>query len=429
MPLRSAPLTVAYLTAAALALPTGGCSGCTRPPASNTPAASAPAAPVAWSEPPPEGPTGPASTRRVPRPQEVRPPFRCLPADAPPPAELSREAEAALDGGDHARALGCADEALRSSPRLVRALAVRGESLAALGRTGDAQVAFARGLAIDPDDPVALAGAADLHVRSLDGTHDALEAGLEQALRGLRALARVPRRDPDLALRLELSAAAALNDLGRAAEALPHADRALALFPDEPAAVAERGSALFELCRFEEARAAFERALQVDPGEAWALFQLGLVAERQGDDPRAARLLAQARLRAPAEFPPEVPVTPDAFRDEVARAVAELPPADRQALDGVPVQVADLPDLEDLTAVSPPLSPTILGLYRGPPEGEACLPEDGDPCRSIVLYRRNLARFARDRTELDRQVRLTLSHELGHLRGEDDDALRDRGLE
>jgi len=26
-------------------------------------------------------------------------------------------------------------------------------------------------------------------------------------------------------------------------------------------------------------------------------------------------------------------------------------------------------------------------------------------------------------------VRVTLTHELGHLRGEDDDALRDRGLE
>jgi predicted Zn-dependent protease with MMP-like domain len=93
------------------------------------------------------------------------------------------------------------------------------------------------------------------------------------------------------------------------------------------------------------------------------------------------------------------------------------------------VQAADLPALDDLTATAPPLSPAILGLFRGPPAGEACLPEDGDPCRSIVLYRKNLARFAHDRAELDHQIRVTLTHELGHLRGEDDDALRDRGLE
>jgi predicted Zn-dependent protease with MMP-like domain len=46
-----------------------------------------------------------------------------------------------------------------------------------------------------------------------------------------------------------------------------------------------------------------------------------------------------------------------------------------------------------------------------------------------VLYRKNLLRFAHDRAELDRQVRVTLLHELGHLHGEDDEQLRARGLE
>jgi predicted Zn-dependent protease with MMP-like domain len=239
----------------------------------------------------------------------------------------------------------------------------------------------------------------------------------------------VPRRDPGLALRLELAAAVGLNDLGRPAEALPHAERAQRLRPDEPAAASERGFALFELCRFDEARAAFERALKLSPGDAWATWQLGLLAERDGDAEAAARLLAQAREKAPADFPPEVAVTPEAFRAEVDRALSELPAADRAALRAIPVEVADLPALDDLTATTPPLSPTILGLFRGPPADEPCLPADGEPCRAIVLYRKNLARFARDRAELDRQVRVTLTHELGHLRGEDDDALRDRGLE
>jgi predicted Zn-dependent protease with MMP-like domain len=79
--------------------------------------------------------------------------------------------------------------------------------------------------------------------------------------------------------------------------------------------------------------------------------------------------------------------------------------------------------------VDPPLSPSILGLFRGPSELEPCLPDDGPRCRSIVFYRRNLARFAKSRRELDEQVRVTLLHELGHLHGESDDDLRARGLE
>jgi tetratricopeptide (TPR) repeat protein len=359
----------------------------------------------------------------------VRAPFRCVERAEVTAAGLLVEAEAALDAGQAERALGCADEALRAEPRSVRGLTARGEALAALDRVKEAQLAFTRALAVDPEDAAALAGAAELHVRRLEGAHDALEAGVELALRGLRALTRVPRREPGLRLRLELAAATGLSDLGRATEALPHAQRAVALGGEDPAASNEHGFALFELCRFDEARRAFERTLAVAAEDPWALHHLGLLAERRGDQAEAARLLSRARELSPADFPAEVELGPEVFRAEVDRAVAELPAEDRRALAGTPVEVADLPALEDLTLGQPPLSPTILGLFRGPPEAEACLPEDGVPCRSIVLYRKNLCRFARDRAELDRQIRVTLVHELGHLRGEDDDELRDRGLQ
>ena len=88
----------------------------------------------------------------------------------------------------------------------------------------------------------------------------------------------------------------------------------------------------------------------------------------------------------------------------------------------------ELPSDADLLANQPPLSPTILGLFRGPPLNEPC---DGseDPCRSVVLYRRNLARAVRTPDELREQIRVTLLHEIGHLRGEDDEELAARGLE
>jgi hypothetical protein len=49
--------------------------------------------------------------------------------------------------------------------------------------------------------------------------------------------------------------------------------------------------------------------------------------------------------------------------------------------------------------------------------------------RTIVLYRRNLLRTVREVPELDQAISRTLLHEVGHLRGEDDGSLRDRGLE
>jgi tetratricopeptide (TPR) repeat protein len=342
---------------------------------------------------------------------------------------VADEARHALELGQKQRALDCAEEATRLAPRSVTALAVRADALSALERLPEAQLAYARALAIDPDDPVALLGAADLYVRRFPGVRDALEAGLEYAARGARAALRAPHRDRSLAAELQLLAGIAENDLGRNRRALVHLDRAVAGLPEDADVAYERGVALFELCRFDDARRAFERALALAPDNPWALHQLGLVAEQRGDAARAERLFARARALDPRTFAPELPVDDRAFRAQVQRAMGELSPEDRAALAAVPIEIRDLPDAADLLAVDPPLSPTILGLFRGPPEGEPCAPGDGPRCRSIVFYRKNLARFAHDRAGLEEQIRITLLHELGHLRGEDDDELRDRGLE
>jgi predicted Zn-dependent protease with MMP-like domain len=95
-------------------------------------------------------------------------------------------------------------------------------------------------------------------------------------------------------------------------------------------------------------------------------------------------------------------------------------------VQAIKIEIADLPDAADLRAVSPPFPPTILGLYRGPVV-RAAAPGDDPP--SIVLYRKNLARAVKTRTELSEQIRDTLLHEIGHLEGLDEDDLRRRGME
>ncbi len=360
----------------------------------------------------------------------VRPPSpSCLGRGGATPKLLVSRAAVELEHGVHGRALSCADEALRASPRLVPALHLRAAALAELGRLDDARLAYAQALAVDPDDPETLLGAAELYVSRLAGGRPALTLGRDYALRGARVALQRGRPNRELAGRLFLAAAMSENDLGESRQALAHAKHALELGADTADGEYERGVALYELCRFAEARACLERVLAIEPEDAFALHHLALVAEARGDPALADDLDRRARQLAPSDFPVPVELDRDAFEKEVRQAVKSLPEHERRALEAVPVEVAEVPALDDLTAVEPPLSPSILGLFRGPSEGERCLPEDGPSCRSIVFYRRNLARFAQDRRELREQVRVTLLHELGHLHGESEDELRARGLE
>ena len=350
----------------------------------------------------------------------------CLSRKNPSPSALADRGEDAYEAGDHARALSCAEEALRADARFVPALHLRATALAALGREAEARLGFARALSVDPDDPETLLGAADFYVVRTSGERDALLLGLEYALRGARLATR--KNDAELAARLLGVAAMAENDLGRSRDALQHVDQALRTTPRDASLHYERGVALYELVRFADARAALEKALALAPDDAWTLHYLALLAEHEGDEARAQKLEAKARTRAPRDFR-GIALTRTEFDAELKRAIELLPAQERRALSTVPLEVDDVPSLVDLTAVDPPLSPAILGLFRGPSETETCDADTPSPCRSIALYWKNLARFARDRQELAEQVRVTLLHELGHLHGESDDELRDRGLE
>jgi predicted Zn-dependent protease with MMP-like domain len=220
----------------------------------------------------------------------------------------------------------------------------------------------------------------------------------------------------------------AFNDLGQAEEALARAAIVLAREPDNHEAAYERALALFELCRFAEAKAAFTALLEDASLGAHAHQHLGLLLEREGKWKQAQAHFDKARALSPEDFPVPPMLAEAEFKAAVARAVAGLPEDMRRDLDGVPVNAEELPADADLLSGEPPLSPTILGLFRGPPLNEPC---DGSetPCRSVVLYRRNLARAVRSPTELLEQIQVTLLHEVGHLRGEDDEELAARGLE
>ncbi len=352
---------------------------------------------------------------------------------------LLERAVRAYDSSDFENALACAAQASAADPASADAHSERAAALTALNRLDEARVAYARALAVNPDHADALLGAADLYLTRLPSSHDYNELGLAYAVRGHGLAKR--QKDKQLQGQFALVQATALNNLGRARAAIRMADEALAVHAATPkgeesavdaaGARFEKASALWELCRFEEARAELQDLLDSPDREAAAHYYLGLIAERAGDAAKAARELAQAHRLAPDDYPEPLAVSGPEFEALLAKTARELPEDQRRDLEGVDVAAQDSPDLDDLTANDPPLSPSIIGLFRGPPLGEACpaAQEYAGACRAIIVYRKNLLRSVRSREELEAQVRVTLIHEIGHLRGENDSELAARGLE
>jgi tetratricopeptide (TPR) repeat protein len=340
-------------------------------------------------------------------------------------------AQEAYDARDYERALSCAAQAAALSPNDVIAHTERANALAQLERYEEATLGYARALAIDPDSLDALAGAAHFYAVLMPSSRELDELGSTYAERGFDLAAS--QHDEQMAVLFARISAMAFNDLGQPHESLERADYVLAREKSDPEALYERAVALFELCRFADARVAFTRLLDDRERAAWAHHHLGLLLEREGKDKEADVHFGKARALDAESFPAPVILSQDDFRAELGKAVAELPDDMRKDLTGVPVAMEDLPQEQDLTSGDPPLSPSILGLFRGTPLGETCEPEPdarpGEPCRSIVLYRKNLGRAVKTREELNEQIRVTLLHEVGHLRGEDDSELAARGLE
>ena len=347
------------------------------------------------------------------------------------PDQLLQVAAERYGIGAFGEAYACAEIAADLVPDSIDAHHIRAAAAAALGHYDMARLAYALALALDPEDPETLAAAADFYINALPARRrETTLLGLAYARNGRSRVVTRRRKNQPLRARLSLLEAQAFNDLGRSDEALERTEEALDLTPELVEALHERGVALFNLCQFEPARHAFEQVLAALPDDPYAHHHLGLIYEQLGRVRESAHHLRRAQALQPQEFTSPVLLTAAAFDQEVQEAVAELPPDKAMLIAQVEIEIADLPARADLMAVEPPFSPTILGLYRGLPEGVESLPGDAAvPSRTIVLYRKNLARAVKTRAELDAQIRRTLLHEIGHLRGLDEDALRRRGLD
>lgn len=103
------------------------------------------------------------------------------------------------------------------------------------------------------------------------------------------------------------------------------------------------------------------------------------------------------------------------FQEHVRAALDSLPDDIAKGLENVAVVIED----------ESPEDPTILGSFFGYPHGEP-IPSGALPAK-VVIYRKPLVEAFPDPAELQREIRITVLHELAHYFGFDEDRIAELG--
>lgn len=340
-----------------------------------------------------------------------------------PQQALWSSLDSALEAGDAPAAKSALDALLKADPEDPEALHELALWHTREGALEEALALWDRLAQMDPDDALPLLGRVQT-VLAL-GEDDA--ALLEGALDTLDAASALAQPEPELLLEARMLQGDVLDALGDAQGALEAYEAALVLAPGDVEARCAKGAALFELCRWDDARALLTELLAAEPGAAQAHHVLGLLDERRGDAAQAQTHFDAAQRLAPELYPPPTTLSEAEFDGALAQAWARLPPYAREALSNATVAVEPVPSDE---ALREGLSPTILGVFQGTPLDERSPSSAADhQTARIVLFQKNLERFAQSREALLEEIEVTLMHEVGHLLGFDEDELKARGLD
>ena len=110
------------------------------------------------------------------------------------------------------------------------------------------------------------------------------------------------------------------------------------------------------------------------------------------------------------------------FESVILRAVEGFPDWVRDELDNIDILVVDEPDSEH-----DPHGEGLLGLYVGTPLPERSTESAGELSDVIYIFRRPPLEIGLTTNELRKEIVTTLTHEIAHLFGIDDDHLDDLG--
>ena len=121
------------------------------------------------------------------------------------------------------------------------------------------------------------------------------------------------------------------------------------------------------------------------------------------------------------------------FDAHLETALREMPPRVHALLETVPLVVEDHPSRQIMRKMRVRHRDGLCGLYSGIPLTDRSVEQSGLLSDVIHIYREGILAMAVDRfgavdeSELRRQIRLTILHELGHYHGLDEKELRELG--
>jgi predicted Zn-dependent protease with MMP-like domain len=178
------------------------------------------------------------------------------------------------------------------------------------------------------------------------------------------------------------------------------------------------------------ARALLEQLVAREPEFAEARHVLALVLEDLEEHEAAVRELLMVRRLDQASDEAEgfdLAAVEGPIVTAAERVLAGLPERFKKLLESVPIGVEERPSEE---LVREGFDPRSLGMFSGPDHEERSSPGVVPAPTHIVLYAANLAAFAdpTDAEELEREVEITVLHEIGHYFGLDEDELEALGL-
>jgi len=118
----------------------------------------------------------------------------------------------------------------------------------------------------------------------------------------------------------------------------------------------------------------------------------------------------------------------DDFEALVADELDRLPEVFAQRLGELVILIEDEPSPSLLRSLGlDPREDTLFGLYEGVPLSERQFTDNELLPDRISIFYKPLVRECRTRKHLQREVRITLIHEIAHFLGMDDDVIDDLG--
>ena len=111
------------------------------------------------------------------------------------------------------------------------------------------------------------------------------------------------------------------------------------------------------------------------------------------------------------------------FERHVEKALAHLPPEFAAFLDTVPIEIRDRPTKRQLRDLDLKEDDLLLGLYVGPSLADRSVMNGVEMPNVIFLFQEDLEDVSETAEELEREIRVTVLHEIGHHFGLDEDAL------